>query len=201
MLLGTRAETAAWASVNFVLMLAGIYYSVAVLPKAVAAVSAAIPLTYFLDAYRAHYGFPAEFANPILTGFALAALYAALAHLGLPGGDLTRPPDGPVPQDVRVAGDRAGDRAPETGTGAENGPAEPGRVARAGGVGGHVGAPHVYRFRNFFTLAAMPAGVEAVLGVEALRIAGLAEARDAEPPIGVGSTSASTSRPRRRARR
>lgn len=83
MLLGAKAETAAWASVNFVLTLAGIYYSVAVLPKPVAALAAAIPLTYFLDGYRAHYGFPAEFAWPIVTGFGLAALYIVLSHWAL----------------------------------------------------------------------------------------------------------------------
>jgi len=83
MRLGARAETAAWASVNFVLTLAGIYYSVAVLPKPVAALAAAIPLTYFLDAYRAHYGFPSEFAAPILTGFVLAAVYVVLSHWAL----------------------------------------------------------------------------------------------------------------------
>jgi ABC-2 type transport system permease protein len=80
MLFGAKAETAAWASVNFVLTLAGIYYSVAVLPKPVAALAAAIPLTYFLDAYRAHYGFPAEFARPILMGSVLAVLYVAVSH-------------------------------------------------------------------------------------------------------------------------
>jgi ABC-2 type transport system permease protein len=83
MLFGAKAETAAWASVNFVLTLAGIYYSVAVLPKPVAAVAAAIPLTYFLDAYRAHYGFPAEFARPLVTGVALAVLYVVLSHWAL----------------------------------------------------------------------------------------------------------------------
>jgi len=40
----------------------------------------AIPLTYFLDAYRAHYGFESEFAAPIATGLLLSAVYAALAH-------------------------------------------------------------------------------------------------------------------------
>ena len=80
MLFGAKAETAAWASVNFVLTLAGIYYSVAVLPTPVAALGAAIPLTYFLDAYRAYYGFPAEFARPILVGTALALLYVVLSH-------------------------------------------------------------------------------------------------------------------------
>jgi len=78
--LGAKAETAAWASVNFVLTLAGIYYSVAVLPKPVAVLAAAIPLTYFLDAYRAHYGFPAEFAYPVLIGGVLAALYVVASH-------------------------------------------------------------------------------------------------------------------------
>ncbi len=83
MLFGAKAETAAWASVNFVLTLAGIYYSVAVLPAPLAALAAAIPLTYFLDAYRAYYGFPAEFAHPILIGGALAVLYVGLSHWAL----------------------------------------------------------------------------------------------------------------------
>ncbi|HXD98023.1 MAG TPA: ABC transporter permease, partial [Candidatus Acidoferrum sp.] len=66
-LFGNRAEAFAWASTNMVLVLAGIYYPVSVLPKPVAAVAAAIPLTYFLDAYRAHFGFHAEFASPLAT--------------------------------------------------------------------------------------------------------------------------------------
>jgi ABC-2 type transport system permease protein len=80
MLMGSRAETAAWASVNFVLTLAGIYYSIAVLPKPVAVIAALIPLTYFLDAYRSYYGFPMEFSHPIVTGVALAIAYVLLAH-------------------------------------------------------------------------------------------------------------------------
>jgi ABC-2 type transport system permease protein len=80
-LFGNRAEAFAWASVNLVLVLAGIYYPVSVLPEPVAALARAIPLTYFLDAYRTHYGFPSEFAAPVATGFALSALYAVLAHL------------------------------------------------------------------------------------------------------------------------
>ncbi len=79
-LFGNRAEAFAWASVNLVLVLAGIYYPVSVLPDSVALVARAIPLTYFLDAYRAHYGFPSEFQAPLATGLALSALYAALAH-------------------------------------------------------------------------------------------------------------------------
>lgn len=52
MLFGNRAEAFAWASVNLVLVLAGIYYPVSVLPGPVAALAAAIPLTYFLRIVR-----------------------------------------------------------------------------------------------------------------------------------------------------
>jgi len=83
LLFGTRAETSAWAAVNFVVMLAGIYYPVSVLPGWAAAISRAIPLTYFLDAVRTGYGFPSQFAHPLLTGFALTAGYVVLAHWAL----------------------------------------------------------------------------------------------------------------------
>jgi ABC-2 type transport system permease protein len=83
MLFGGRAETSAWASINLVLALAGIYYPISVLPSWASAIGAAIPLTYFLDAYRAHFGFRAEFARPVLTGLALAAVYVVLAHWAL----------------------------------------------------------------------------------------------------------------------
>lgn len=83
LLFGTRAETSAWAAVNFVVMLSGIYYPISVLPGWVAAISAGIPLTYFLDAVRAGYGFTSQFAHPFLTGFALVGLYVVLAHWAL----------------------------------------------------------------------------------------------------------------------
>jgi ABC-2 type transport system permease protein len=82
-LFGSRAEAFAWASVNLVLVLAGIYYPVSILPGPVAALAATIPLTYFLDAYRAHFGFASEFTEPVLTGFTIAAAYIALAHITL----------------------------------------------------------------------------------------------------------------------
>lgn len=80
-LFGNRAEAFAWASVNLVLVLSGIYYPVSVLPGPAAAVARAIPLTYFLDAYRSHFGFASEFAAPIATGLALSVVYAVAAHL------------------------------------------------------------------------------------------------------------------------
>jgi ABC-2 type transport system permease protein len=79
-LAGSRAEAFAWATVNLVLVLAGIYYPVSILPPSVAAIASAIPLTYFLDAYRVPFGFASEFAWPITTGFALSAVYAVLSH-------------------------------------------------------------------------------------------------------------------------
>ena len=83
MLFGGRAETSAWASINLVLALAGIYYPLATLPGWAAALGAAIPLTYFLEAYRAHFGFAAESAAPLTIGFGLAIVYIGLAHLAL----------------------------------------------------------------------------------------------------------------------
>ena len=83
MLFGGRAETSAWASINLVLALSGIYYPVSVLPDWAAAIGAAIPLTYFLDAYRTEFGFTAEHARPIATGLALAAFYVVLSHVTL----------------------------------------------------------------------------------------------------------------------
>jgi len=61
-------------------VLAGIYYPISVLPKPVASIAAAIPLTYFLDAYRSHFGFKSEFTAPVATGLLLSAVYVVLAH-------------------------------------------------------------------------------------------------------------------------
>ena len=79
-LFGNRAEAFAWASVNLVLVLAGIYYPVSVLPEPVALLASAIPLTYFLDAFRAHFGFASHFSAPGVSGLLLSVLYAGLAH-------------------------------------------------------------------------------------------------------------------------
>jgi ABC-2 type transport system permease protein len=82
-LFGTRAETSAWAAVNFLVMLSGIYYPVSVLPGWAQAVSRAIPLTYFLDAFRAGYGFAPAFAHSVAIGLGLSAMYLVLAHWAL----------------------------------------------------------------------------------------------------------------------
>ena len=83
LLFGTRAETSAWAAVNFVVMLSGIYYPVSVLPGWVQAISARIPLTYFLDAFRAGYGFASAVRAPVAQGLRPPVLYVVLAHWAL----------------------------------------------------------------------------------------------------------------------
>jgi ABC-2 type transport system permease protein len=83
LLFGTRAESSAWATVNLVMMFAGIYYPVSVLPDWARLVAEAIPLTHLLEAFRAGYGFPTRHAAPGALGLALATLYVLLAHWAL----------------------------------------------------------------------------------------------------------------------
>ncbi len=82
-LFGTRAEVSAWATVNLVMVFCGIYYPVSILPEPATTLAALFPLTYVLDAFRSHYGFPSAFSAPLLTGFLLSALYLGLAHWAL----------------------------------------------------------------------------------------------------------------------
>jgi ABC-2 type transport system permease protein len=79
-LFGNRAEAFAWASVNLVLVPAGLYYPVSVLPDPVALLAGAIPLTYFLDAFRAHFGFAPYYRAPELSGLVLVVVYAGIVH-------------------------------------------------------------------------------------------------------------------------
>ena len=75
LLFGLRAEVSAWSGVSLVLLICGIYYPVSQLHAPLAAVASGIPLTYFLEAFRAHYGFTPVFPMPLLRGYAMAAAY------------------------------------------------------------------------------------------------------------------------------
>jgi len=77
LLFGVHAEVTAWSGVSLVLLLCGIYYPVSMLPAPLTTVAAAIPLTYFLEAFRADYGFPPTFATPWVWGYAIALVYVA----------------------------------------------------------------------------------------------------------------------------
>jgi ABC-2 type transport system permease protein len=75
LLFGVHAEVTAWSGVSLVLLLCGIYYPVSMLPAPLSTLATVIPLTYFLEAFRADYGFPSFSRSPWLTGYAVAIAY------------------------------------------------------------------------------------------------------------------------------
>jgi ABC-2 type transport system permease protein len=75
MLLGLRAEISAWSGVSLVLVLCGVYYPVSILPAPLQVVAAGLPLTHFLEAFRANLGYAPVFTTPLLRGYGLAVLY------------------------------------------------------------------------------------------------------------------------------
>jgi ABC-2 type transport system permease protein len=77
LLFGVHAEVTAWSGVSLVLLVCGIYYPVSLLPEPLSTLATAIPLTYLLEAFRAHFGFPPLLSDPWPKGFALALAYLA----------------------------------------------------------------------------------------------------------------------------
>jgi ABC-2 type transport system permease protein len=77
MLFGLRAEVSAWSGVSLVLLLCGVYYPVSILPAPLQLVAAGVPLTHFLEAFRANLGYAPVFTTPLLRGYGLAVLYVA----------------------------------------------------------------------------------------------------------------------------
>ena len=55
----------------------GVYYPVSVLPAPLQVVAAAVPLTHFLEAFRAQLGYAPVFKEPLVRGYVLAVVYAA----------------------------------------------------------------------------------------------------------------------------
>lgn len=80
LLFGLRAEVSAWSGVSLIFLLCGIYYPVSLLPGPVAALASAFPLTYVLEAFRAHYGFDPGAPAPALRGWGLALAYGGGAY-------------------------------------------------------------------------------------------------------------------------
>ena len=81
LLFGLRAELSAWSGVTLILLLCGVYYPVSVLPPVLRSVAAGVPLTYFLEAFREHYGFAPVFRAPLARGYVLAGAYVVGAYL------------------------------------------------------------------------------------------------------------------------
>jgi ABC-2 type transport system permease protein len=78
---GQRAEISVWALSYVIMLLCGIYYPVDLLPEPFYSVARLVPLTYFLDHFRAHYGFPLLFPDGLWRGTLLILVYA-LAGIG-----------------------------------------------------------------------------------------------------------------------
>jgi ABC-2 type transport system permease protein len=81
LLFGLRAEVSAWSGVSLVLLVCGVYYPVSVLPGPLAAAAGLVPLTHFLEAFRAEFGFAPVLAGAPGRGWALAAAYGAGSYL------------------------------------------------------------------------------------------------------------------------
>ncbi len=72
---GQRAEISVWALSYLVMILCGIYYPVQMLPEPIFSVAQFIPLTYFLEGVREHYGFAPLFKSGLWKGWTLNLLY------------------------------------------------------------------------------------------------------------------------------
>jgi ABC-2 type transport system permease protein len=81
--LGGRSHVAANSMVSVLTLISGIYFPVDILPTPARELAWCIPLTYFLEYFRSFYGFAPSAARPLATGFALVAMYLALACLTL----------------------------------------------------------------------------------------------------------------------
>ena len=77
-LFGQKVDIIAWASVALIMLFCGIYYPVTSLPPAARYISQLIPLTYFLDYFRAGYGFQPVFSRGLLKGFIEIIFYAVV---------------------------------------------------------------------------------------------------------------------------
>jgi ABC-2 type transport system permease protein len=75
LLLGNRAEVAAWSLVSLMMLLCGIYYPVTILPAPVLVLARLFPLTYHLDYFRSFYGVQAAFGHNLAIGNGLVLLY------------------------------------------------------------------------------------------------------------------------------
>ena len=80
LLFGHRAEITAWAISYLVLLLAGLYYPVTMLPAGLQSLAQVIPLTHFMEYFRSFYGFPLSAPAPLTTGFLLSLAYLAAGY-------------------------------------------------------------------------------------------------------------------------
>jgi len=80
LIFGQKADVAAWSLSGVIMLVSGIYYPVDVLPPALQAVAACVPLTYFLEFYRSSFGYG---GHSVMTGAALAVFYLLVGMVAL----------------------------------------------------------------------------------------------------------------------
>ncbi|MFH1360477.1 MAG: ABC transporter ATP-binding protein/permease [Candidatus Omnitrophota bacterium] len=78
LIFGQKAEITAWMFAYLFMLVSGIYYPVSTLPKFFFYVAQAIPMTYFLEYFCAHFGFTPILSHGLFKGFGLIILYLAL---------------------------------------------------------------------------------------------------------------------------
>lgn len=75
LVVGYKAEVAAWSLVSLMFLICGIYYPVSILPEWIQIIAKALPLTYFLEYYRTFYGFKPVYTNLLAKGYIMLFLY------------------------------------------------------------------------------------------------------------------------------
>mgnify|MGYP000123800401 CR=1 FL=1 len=80
---GQRADIITWSVSVLEMLVCGIYYPVTYLPPFVQRIAEIIPLTYFLEYFRAGYGYRPVYGMLLAKGFGLSAVYIALLFLVL----------------------------------------------------------------------------------------------------------------------
>ncbi len=78
LMFGQKAEITAWMFAYLFMLISGIYYPVNTLPKFFYVLAQFIPITYFLEYFRASFGFKPLFSFGLLKGFGLTFIYLAL---------------------------------------------------------------------------------------------------------------------------
>ena len=81
MTFGQRIDIIAWMLSVLMMLICGIYYPVTYLPAWLMKIAESLPLTYFLEYFRAGYGFELTFSHTLAKGFALSFVYIFVLFL------------------------------------------------------------------------------------------------------------------------
>jgi len=81
LMFGQKAEITAWMFAYLFMLLCGIYYPVATLPKFFYYSAQLVPITYFLEYFRQSFGFLPTFDHLLVKGFGLIFVYLLLGML------------------------------------------------------------------------------------------------------------------------